>query len=175
MTAVLSADTCCTTAIAKVSGADLQVPLVQGGECSYANFDYAASAPALAQVTDRIDELLPTYASVHRGAGYASRISTLTYENARESVARFVNCGRRSGCRLHPEHHRFAEPACAVRPRQHRRPPTSSITQTCCRGTTLVSSPPQTPSKKRSRRLIGELCTKPAALLAITGASNVDR
>ena len=76
MTAVLSADTCCTTAIAKVSGADLQVPLVQGGECSYANFDYAASAPALAQVTDRIAELLPTYASVHRGAGYASRIST---------------------------------------------------------------------------------------------------
>lgn len=44
MTAVLSADTCRTTAIAKVSGADLQVPLVQGGECSYANFDYAASA-----------------------------------------------------------------------------------------------------------------------------------
>ena len=78
MTTVLSADTCCTTAIAKVSGADLQVPLVQGGECSYANFDYAASAPALAKVTDRIAELLPTYASVHRGAGYASRISTLT-------------------------------------------------------------------------------------------------
>lgn len=75
---------------ARVSGCDLQVPLVQGGTCTYANFDYAASAPALAAVTDRIAELLPFYASVHRGAGYASRISTTSYEQARTSVSRFV-------------------------------------------------------------------------------------
>lgn len=80
----------CIAPFARVSGCDVQVPLVQGGTCSYANFDYAASAPALASVTDRISELLPFYASVHRGAGYASRISTTSYEDSRESVSRFV-------------------------------------------------------------------------------------
>ncbi|UYP19357.1 aminotransferase class V-fold PLP-dependent enzyme [Rhodococcus sp. Z13] len=81
----------CVAPFATVSGCDLQVPLVQGGSCTYANFDYAASAPALAAVTDRIAELLPFYASVHRGAGYASRISTSAYEESRTSVSRFVN------------------------------------------------------------------------------------
>jgi selenocysteine lyase/cysteine desulfurase len=84
------ATTTCIAPFARVSGCDVQVPLVQGGTCTYANFDYAASAPALASVTDRISELLPFYASVHRGAGYASRISTTSYEDSRESVSRFV-------------------------------------------------------------------------------------
>ncbi|GAA2471394.1 hypothetical protein GCM10010198_18140 [Nocardia seriolae] len=56
------ADQTCA-ALATVSGCDLQVPLVQGGTIGYANFDYAASAPALQQVTDRIAELLPFYAA----------------------------------------------------------------------------------------------------------------
>ncbi|MDJ0013669.1 aminotransferase class V-fold PLP-dependent enzyme [Rhodococcus erythropolis] len=172
MTAVLSADTCRTTAIAKVSGADLQVPLVQGGECSYANFDYAASAPALAQVTDRIAELLPTYASVHRGAGYASRISTLTYENARESVARFVNC---------------ADDQVVVFTRNTT--DSLNLLAQCVPGSTVVLDVEHHANllpwndarivtaadtiEETIERLIGELCTKPAALLAITGASNV--
>ncbi|MFD6896769.1 aminotransferase class V-fold PLP-dependent enzyme [Rhodococcus sp. NPDC060086] len=84
------ATTTCIAPFARVSGCDVQVPLVQGGTCTYANFDYAASAPALASVTDRISELLPFYASVHRGAGYASRISTASYEDSRASVSRFV-------------------------------------------------------------------------------------
>lgn len=88
MTAV--ATTTCIAPFARVSGCDTEVPLVQGGTCTYANFDYAASAPALATVTDRITELLPFYASVHRGAGYASRISTTAYEDARTSVSHFV-------------------------------------------------------------------------------------
>ena len=88
MTAVSA--TTCIAPFDTVSGCDVQVPLVQGGTCTYANFDYAASAPALSAVTDRITELLPFYASVHRGAGYASRISTTAYEDARTSVSRFV-------------------------------------------------------------------------------------
>lgn len=84
------ATTTCVAPFARVSGCDTEVPLVQGGTCTYANFDYAASAPALATVTDRIAELLPFYASVHRGAGYASRVSTTAYEDARASVSRFV-------------------------------------------------------------------------------------
>ncbi|SHX93344.1 cysteine desulfurase [Mycobacteroides abscessus subsp. abscessus] len=57
---------------ARVVGADTKVPLAHGGWVRYANFDYAASAPALCDVADRVTELLPYYASVHRGAGYAS-------------------------------------------------------------------------------------------------------
>lgn len=75
---------------ARVVGADTKVPLAQGGWIRYANFDYAASAPALRDVADRVTELLPYYASVHRGAGYASRVCTRLYEGARDVVARFV-------------------------------------------------------------------------------------
>jgi hypothetical protein len=73
MTAVLSAEFCATAPIAKVSGSDLQVPLVQGGECSYANFDYAASAPGIGPGHGLHRRIAPTYASVHRGAGNVRR------------------------------------------------------------------------------------------------------
>ncbi len=73
-----------------VTGADLVVPRVQGGELRYVNFDYAASAPALQSVADCVAEALPYYSSVHRGAGYASQVSTQLYESARQDVAAFV-------------------------------------------------------------------------------------
>jgi selenocysteine lyase/cysteine desulfurase len=73
-----------------VLGADVLVPLVQGGTARYANLDYAASAPALAAVAEQVSELLPLYASVHRGAGYASRACTAAYEAARQEVAAFT-------------------------------------------------------------------------------------
>jgi selenocysteine lyase/cysteine desulfurase len=76
--------------LAAVVGADLPAPLVGGGEVRYANLDYAASAPALAEVAEHLNEVLPFYASVHRGAGYASQISTSVYEGARSTVRRFV-------------------------------------------------------------------------------------
>ncbi|WP_420848619.1 aminotransferase class V-fold PLP-dependent enzyme [Protofrankia coriariae] len=73
-----------------VVGADLRVPLVQGGQARYANLDYAASAPCLSAVAARVDEILPFYASVHRGAGYASQVTTALYESARGTVGAFV-------------------------------------------------------------------------------------
>ncbi|PRX97385.1 aminotransferase class V-fold PLP-dependent enzyme [Allonocardiopsis opalescens] len=73
-----------------VVGAGLRVPLATGGEAEYANLDYAASAPCLAEVKAAVDDALTTYASVHRGAGYASRISTGRYEAARAALAGFV-------------------------------------------------------------------------------------
>ncbi|WP_369044830.1 aminotransferase class V-fold PLP-dependent enzyme [Sinomonas sp. P10A9] len=76
--------------LAAVVGANLQAPLVGGGEVRYANLDYAASAPALVEVAEHLEEILPFYASVHRGAGYASQISTSVYENARSVVRAFV-------------------------------------------------------------------------------------
>jgi len=76
--------------LARLAGADQLVPLVQGGLVRYANLDYAASAPALAAVADQVSELLPLYASVHRGAGYASQVCTAAYEAARAGTAAFV-------------------------------------------------------------------------------------
>jgi len=69
--------------LAEVIGGDLTVPLVRGGTTRYVNLDYAASAPALRAVADRVAELLPLYSSVHRGAGYA--------EGARAEIAGFVD------------------------------------------------------------------------------------
>jgi selenocysteine lyase/cysteine desulfurase len=86
MTAVLPA----RPALPCVVGADLEVPLVTGERVRYANLDLAASAPALATVADHVAELLPYYASVHRGAGYPSQVCTAVLEQARETVGRFV-------------------------------------------------------------------------------------
>src|SRR5580692_2005159 len=76
--------------LAEVIGADLTVPLVHGAATRYVNLDYAASAPALRAVADRVAELLPLYASVHRGAGYASAVCTSAYEAARAEIGGFV-------------------------------------------------------------------------------------
>lgn len=171
MTAVLD-QTCAP--IARVSGCDLRVPLVQGGTRQYANFDYAASAPALAQVCDRVNALLPYYASVHRGAGYASRISTDCHENARTSVKRFLNC---------------ADDQVVVFTRNTT--DSLNLLASCVPGDTVVLDvehhanflpwtrhgrrvvPAADTIAETIRRVVAELCAKPAALLAITGASNV--
>jgi len=171
MTAVLESN---CAPIARVSGCDLRVPLVQGGTREYANFDYAASAPALAQVADRVSELLPFYASVHRGAGYASRISTDCYESSRTAVSRFLNC---------------ADDQVVVFTRNTT--DSLNLLAACVPGDTVVldiehhaNLLPWTRHGRRVvqaadtveetiRRIVAELCAKPAALLAITGASNV--
>ena len=78
-----------------VVGRDLAAPLIHGGRARYVNLDYAASAPAVEEVARHLAEVLPYYASVHRGAGFASQVSTSVYENARHIVADFV--GARPG------------------------------------------------------------------------------
>lgn len=67
------------------------VPLVGGETVEYANLDHAASAPCLAAVREAVDQFLPWYASVHRGAGFASQVSTKVYEGARDVLRRFVD------------------------------------------------------------------------------------
>lgn len=71
-------------------GADLLVPLADGRVTDYANFDHGASAPALETVRAAVEAALPSYASVHRGNGYASRVTTQWYERARAEVHGFV-------------------------------------------------------------------------------------
>jgi selenocysteine lyase/cysteine desulfurase len=85
-----SADVTGPGPLADVVGSDLGVPLVTGGSVRYVNLDYAASSPALRAVADRITELLPLYSSVHRGAGYASAVCTSAYEGARTALASFT-------------------------------------------------------------------------------------
>src|SRR6478609_323829 len=77
-------------AVLPVVGSDTLVPLVDGRSVPYANLDVAASAPALRSVADRVTEVLPLYASVHRGAGYLSQVSTALYESARRTIGAFV-------------------------------------------------------------------------------------
>lgn len=74
----------------EIVGADAQVPLATGGTIEYANLDHGASAPALRTVRDTVDALLDRYASVHRGAGWHSKVCTSLYEGSREPVRSFV-------------------------------------------------------------------------------------
>ncbi|MEP9385144.1 aminotransferase class V-fold PLP-dependent enzyme [Nocardioides cheoyonin] len=75
-------------------GAETRVPLLDGRLVTYANLDVAASAPALQAVADRVAEVLPWYASVHRGAGYLSQVSTSLYEESRRLIGEYVGARR---------------------------------------------------------------------------------
>jgi selenocysteine lyase/cysteine desulfurase len=77
------------TRIPQIVGSDITVP-VATGFLPYANFDYAASAPCLESVQEAVARALPYYSSVHRGAGYASQVTTRAYEQARETVRAFL-------------------------------------------------------------------------------------
>ena len=66
------------------------VPLADGGHIRPVYLDYAATAPALPAVVERVTELLPQLASVHRGAGWGSQVTTAAYEDARATVARLL-------------------------------------------------------------------------------------
>jgi selenocysteine lyase/cysteine desulfurase len=88
----LAVEPVCT--LPAVASARLTVPLVDGRRVPYANLDHAASAPCLDAVADAVNELLPWYASVHRGAGFASQVSTRVYEQARDTLRRFVGAHR---------------------------------------------------------------------------------
>ncbi|GAA4490787.1 aminotransferase class V-fold PLP-dependent enzyme [Rhodococcus olei] len=155
-------------------GSDLRAPLRDGTTVTYANFDYAASAPALSAVAERVQSLLPFYASVHRGAGYASQVCTERYEGARDVVADFVgaraddvvvftrnttdalnllaSCVPGETVVLDIEHH-------------------ANLLSWKRNGARVVESAGTV--EETIQRIVAELCTRPAALLAVTGASNV--
>jgi cysteine desulfurase / selenocysteine lyase len=71
-------------------GVDQAVPLLDGRFVPYVNLDNAASTPAFRSVVRAVDEFLPFYSGVHRGTGYKSRLSTHTFERARELVGEFL-------------------------------------------------------------------------------------
>ncbi len=71
-------------------GDDIVVPCVDGRERRYLSFDAAASTGALSAVAQRVEEFVPWYSSVHRGAGLKSRYATARYEEARTAALRFA-------------------------------------------------------------------------------------
>jgi selenocysteine lyase/cysteine desulfurase len=171
------APTVATGPLLPVVGADTRVPLVPGGSARYVDLDSAASSRALESVAARVTEALPLYASVHRGAGYLSQVSTAAYESARDTVARFVGARADDVCVLvrhttdalnllagcvpdggavlvlDAEHH------ADLLPWQQRGPVTVLPTEPTVVGTL--------------RALGAELVAAPYALVAVTGASNV--
>ena len=74
----------------RLIGADVPVPCADGRERPYLDLDAAASTGALPEVAGRVEEFLPWYSSVHRGAGYKSRQATAAYEEARNATLRFA-------------------------------------------------------------------------------------
>lgn len=70
--------------------ADLGVPTVHRTVTDYANFDHGATTPALVAVAQAVEQVQRRYGSVHRGAGYASQVTTGWFEAARAQVADFV-------------------------------------------------------------------------------------
>jgi selenocysteine lyase/cysteine desulfurase len=76
--------------LAALADAGLEVPVLGGGTVRHVNLDVAASAPALDAVAAHVARVLPYYASVHRGSGYPSQATTALVEDARATVARHV-------------------------------------------------------------------------------------
>ena len=74
-------------------GEDRLVPCVDGVERRYVSLDAAASTAALPAVAERVNDFLPWYSSVHRGAGWKSQLATAAYEAARQAVLRFGGGG----------------------------------------------------------------------------------
>jgi selenocysteine lyase/cysteine desulfurase len=74
----------------RLVGEDLEVPCVDGQRRRYVSLDAAASTAALPAVVDRVNEFLPWYSSVHRGAGWKSQLATAEYEEARDAALAFA-------------------------------------------------------------------------------------
>ena len=134
-------------------------------------------------VADAVIEFLPWYSSVHRGAGFASQVSTRAYEAARAAVADASPAlARPDDGHLCPQHDGGDQPPHplpgAAPGSRGPRARSSSTTPTCCPG---GASPASTCSTRRSSpSSCSRTCaarsrtgTVRSASLAITGASNV--
>lgn len=73
-----------------IIGADTKVPLDNKKYTNAINFDNAATTPPFKHVLDEIIKFSPWYSSIHRGAGYKSKLSSNLYDDARKKIATFV-------------------------------------------------------------------------------------
>lgn len=73
-----------------VVGLDKHVPLYSGRHVRYVNLDNAATTPPLVPCVECLRRFYELYASVHRGTGFKSLVSTAVYERCREVVSGFI-------------------------------------------------------------------------------------
>ena len=76
--------------LARELGQGGAAPCADGAERPYVDLDAAASTGALVEVAAAVNDFLPGYASIHRGAGWRSRTSTAAYEEARHAILAFA-------------------------------------------------------------------------------------
>ncbi len=76
-------------------GVEQSVPLLDGRERTYVNFDNAATTPPFKSVVESIDSMLPYYAGVHRGTGFKSMLSTEVFDCCRSVVSDFLGADPR--------------------------------------------------------------------------------
>jgi len=67
-------------------GDGIPVACADGAERPYLSLDAAASTAALGTVLAAVEEFVPWYSSVHRGAGHKSQMATAAYEDARAAA-----------------------------------------------------------------------------------------
>ncbi|MGY1722400.1 aminotransferase class V-fold PLP-dependent enzyme [Blastococcus sp. SYSU DS0533] len=82
------------TTLGRLVGDDVRVPRLGGELSRYVDLDAAATSSASVRAVQAIQDLLPWYSSVHRGAGAKSRCTSARYEGARETVLDFVRADR---------------------------------------------------------------------------------
>ncbi|WP_027632275.1 aminotransferase class V-fold PLP-dependent enzyme [Clostridium hydrogeniformans] len=68
-----------------------EVPLDNGKKIIGINFDNAATTPPFIYGIRSIEKFASWYSSVHRGAGYKSKICSDFYEDARDRILKFFN------------------------------------------------------------------------------------
>jgi selenocysteine lyase/cysteine desulfurase len=76
--------------LVELIGAGQRVPCLDGTERVAVELDQAASTQAHPAAAARVNEFLPWYSSVHRGAGFRSRRATRAYEDARRAILAFA-------------------------------------------------------------------------------------
>ena len=77
-------------ALADLIGTGQVVPCLDGVDRPAIELDQAASTQAHPEAAARVEDFLPWYSSVHRGAGFRSRSATAAYEEARRAVMAFA-------------------------------------------------------------------------------------
>ncbi len=73
-----------------------------GAPRRYVDLDTAATTSASEAVLRAVQDFLPWYSSVHRGAGAKSQYSTARYEQAQETTTRFVGADPATHVTLFP-------------------------------------------------------------------------
>jgi selenocysteine lyase/cysteine desulfurase len=74
----------------QLAGDWLRVPCVDGSQRPYLSFDAAASTSALPSVLDAVEAFVPWYSSAQRAAGYKSQASAIAYQCARLAALTFA-------------------------------------------------------------------------------------